>query len=100
MTPEEHAAKAKEMLAASTAVHNQLFERVTSGETVDDQTMLAAIGLTAALAQVHATLSLRADRPQFVLTRERVSGDDLTDGPTGPDMGSSGIYPRGDNDTD
>jgi hypothetical protein len=57
MTPDEHAAKAREMLAAASAVHQRLFDRVMSGDIAEDQAVLAVVGLTAALAHVHAILA-------------------------------------------
>ena len=60
MTPDEHAAKAREMLDAASAVHQRLFDRVVSGDIAEDRTVIAVVGLTAALAHVHATLATLA----------------------------------------
>lgn len=57
MTPDEHAAKAHEMLGAVSAIQQRLFDRVLSGALADDHSVIAVAGLTAALAQVHATLA-------------------------------------------
>lgn len=57
MTPDEHAAKARELLAAAGTLHQRLFDRVMSGAITDDRSVLAVAGLAAALAQVHATLA-------------------------------------------
>jgi len=57
MTPDAHAAKARELLDAASVIHRRLLDRVMSGDIADDQTIVAVVGLTAALAHVHATLA-------------------------------------------
>ena len=57
MTPDEHAAKAREMLNAASTIHQRLFDRVVSGDITEDQTVMAIAGLTATLAHVHAILA-------------------------------------------
>lgn len=78
MTPDEHAAQAREMLAAATHVHNEMFGKLQSGELPGDVAM-PLMALTAALAQVHATLSLRQsdDPPRHVPYNEDLPVGDL-----------------------
>lgn len=60
MTPDEHAAKAEELLDVATRIHDDLQELADTsvGKQQWDRSV-ADLNATALLAQVHATLSLR-----------------------------------------